>query len=110
MEGIRQGSARLSCSPDLMPENLRSLWLRVVADARCEIERLRSDRLDGRLDEDLDTLLAERWPQARQAAIESLAREEAGDCQIRYRAARRRLDRALPKEYPYARTDRDADR
>ncbi len=92
-----------------MPENLHSLWLRVVADARCEIERLRIERPDCRLDQDLDALLAERWPLARKAAIESLAREEAGDSQVRYLAVRRRLDRALPRDYPYARTDRDGD-
>lgn len=109
MEGVRQGSVPLSYPPELMPENLRSLWLRVVADARREIERLRRERPDCRLDQDLDRLLAQRWPLARQAAIESLAREEAGDCQVRYQAVRRRLEHALPRAYPYALTDRDAD-
>lgn len=86
-----------------MPEDLHSLWLRVVADSRREIERLRSENPDCGLDRDLDALLAERWPRARQAAIESLAREEAGACQSRYRAVRCRLGRTLPKNYPFAR-------
>ncbi len=109
MEGGRQGRIPRSSPAELMSENLRALWLRVVADAHREIERLRSERPNSPLDQDLDGLLAERWPLARKAAIESLAREEAGDCQIRYRAARRRLDRALPRDYPYARTDRDGE-
>ncbi len=86
-----------------MPEDLRSLWLRVVADSRREIEQLRSEHPDCRLDRDLDVMLAERWPLARQNAIEGLAREEAGDCESRYRAARHRLERALPEDYPFAR-------
>lgn len=95
-------------SPRLMAEDLRSLWRRAVADSRREIERLRDKRPDLRLDRDLDELLAERWPQARQAAIESLAREEAGGSEARYRSALRRLDRTLPKDYPFARCDADA--
>ncbi len=91
-----------------MPEDLRSLWLRAVADSRRQIEQLRDEHPDLRLDRDLDALLAERWPQARQATIESLAREEAGDCETRYRAARRRLESVLPKDYPFARCGRDA--
>ncbi|MXY67477.1 MAG: hypothetical protein F4Y47_02790 [Acidobacteriia bacterium] len=91
-----------------MPENLRSLWQRAVADSRREIERLRDKRPDLRLDRDLDDLLTERWPQARQAAIESLAREEAGGSEARYRSALRRLDRTLPKDYPFLRCDADA--
>lgn len=92
-----------------MPEDLRSLWLRAVAAARREIERLRHERPDCRLERDLDELLAERWPQAREAAIESLAREEAGGSEGRYRSARRRLDRTLPADYPFGRCEPDAD-
>lgn len=92
-----------------MSDDLRSIWQRAVADSRREIERLRNERPDLELDRDLDELLAERWPQARQAAIESLAREEAGGSEARYRSALRRLDRTLPKDYPFARCDADAD-
>lgn len=84
-----------------MPDSLRRLWLRVVADSRTELERLRRERPDLGLDQDLDALFAAHWPTARQAAIENLAREEAGGDEDLYRDACRRLDRELPREYPY---------
>ena len=85
-----------------VPSDLRQLWLRVVADSRRELERLREECPVSGLDRDLDKLFAAHWPQARQAAIKGLAREEAGDDERLYRAACRRLDRDLPREYPYA--------
>lgn len=84
-----------------MVEDLSALWQRVSAESRREIERLRSDRPDLELDEDLDPLLAERWPVARRAAIESLAKEAAGGCEARYRVTLRRLERTLPEDYPF---------
>jgi len=51
-----------------MPDDLHSLCVRVVVDFGHEIERLGSKRASCRLDGDLDALLAERWPLARQAA------------------------------------------
>lgn len=41
-----------------MPDNLRMLWLRVVADSRTELERLCQERPDLGLDRDLDALFA----------------------------------------------------
>lgn len=92
-----------------MAEDLRTLWLRVAADSRREIERLRSDRPDLELDEDLDQLLAERWPLARRTAIKRLATEAAGGCDTRYRVALRRLERTLPEDYPFQLGDSGAD-
>lgn len=92
-----------------MPDDLRSLWLRAVADSRRELERSRKDQPGIDPDLDLDSLFASHWPKAREAAIEGLAREEAGDDESLYRDVRRRLDRDLPREYPYARRDADSD-
>lgn len=105
MEGFGSRGGPPACSPrsKTHPGDLRSLWLRAVADSRREIEQLRNERPDLRLDQDFDALLAERWPQACQADIASLAREEAGDYETRYRAARRRLEHVLPEDYPFAR-------
>ncbi|MCY4189186.1 MAG: hypothetical protein OXD30_11950 [Bryobacterales bacterium] len=90
-----------------MPDDLRSLWQRAVADSQREIERLRNEHPELGLERDFDELLAECWPRARQAAIERLAREEASGSEARYRSALRRLDRALPEDVPFARHDPD---
>ena len=82
-------------------DDLRTLWLRVVADSRRELERLRQACPELGLEQDLEELFETHWPAARQAAIESLAREEARGNDRLYRAACRRLDRNLPREYPY---------
>ena len=89
--------------------DLRTLWLRVVADSRGELERLRQQSPELGLEQDVDELFEANWPAARQAAIEGLAREEArGDNRL-YRAAYRRLDRNLPREYPYTHVSEDSD-
>ena len=90
-----------------MPSDLRKLWLRVVADSRRELERLREEFPAAGLEQDLDELFVAHWPQARQAAIEGLAREAAGHDERRYRDACRHLDRELPREYPYTQADED---
>ena len=92
-----------------MRDDLRSLWLRAVAGSRRKIERLREDGRGPESDIDLDTLFAAQWPKAREAAIEGLAREEAGDDESLYRDVRRRLGRDLPREYPYALRDEDCE-
>lgn len=84
-----------------MADDLRALWLRVVAGARRDIERLRRERPDLDLEQDLDDLLRDQWSAARQATIEDLAREEAGGDETIYLEACLRLDRGLPREYPY---------
>ncbi|MCY4596667.1 MAG: hypothetical protein OXC19_17930 [Bryobacterales bacterium] len=81
--------------------DLRALWLRVVASSCEELEQLRQGRPEPGLEQDFDELFETHWPAARQAAIEGLAREEANGNQRLYRAAYRRLDRNLPREYPY---------
>ncbi len=91
-----------------MPDELRSLWLRAIADSRRELERLKEDQPGIDPESGLDSLFAAGWPKAREAAIEGLAREEAGDDERLYRDVRRRLDRDLPREYPYARHDEDS--
>ncbi len=85
----------------LMGADLSTLWLRVAGASRKEIERLRSDRPELEWDEYLDHLLAERWPLARRAAIESRAKEAAGDGDARYGAPLRRLNRNVPEDYPF---------
>ena len=90
-------------------EDLQTLWLRVVADSRGELERLRQQFPELGLDQDVDELFKIHWPAARQAAIEGLAREEARGDKRLYRAAFRRLDRNLPREYPYRDGSRDFD-
>lgn len=82
-------------------EDVHRLWMRVVSDSRQELERLRRERPDLNLEQDLDTLFAAHWPQARQAAIEALAREEAGDDERQYEELCHRLDLELPRDYPY---------
>ena len=82
-----------------MTESLRNLWMRVVADSRREIEASHEEPAD------LDALFATHWPEARRAAIQHLAKEEAGDDECLREAARRRLEVEIPHEYPYAHGD-----
>ena len=82
-----------------MPDSLRNLWLRVVAGSRREIERLHQEHAD------LGALFAAHWPEARRAAIQDIAKEEAGDDERLYEKVRRRLELDIPREYPYTHGD-----
>ena len=90
-------------------DDLRTLWLRVVASSRGELERLREEHPELRSEHDVDELCETHWPAARQAAIEGLAREEARGNERLYRAAYRRMDQNFPREYPFAHTGDDLD-
>ena len=92
-----------------MPDDLRALWQRAVANSRRELKRLGKDRCGLDPDADLESLFAARWPNAREAAIEGLAREEAGEDESLFRDVCRRLDRDLPREYPFSVRDEGSD-
>ena len=89
-------------------DDLRALWLRVVASSRGELKRLREEHPELGLGQKVDELSETHWPPARQAAIEDLARAEARGNERVYRAAYRRMDRNLPREYPYAHSGEDS--
>ena len=90
-----------------MSDDLCKLWMQVVAASRRELDRLRQEDPKLALDQDLEELFVEHWPQARQAAIEDLARQEAGSDERRFRDAFRRLDEGIPREYPFKHDDDD---
>ena len=86
---------------------MKSLWLRVVARARRDLDELGRNRPDLDLTQELEALLAAHWPKARQIAIEGLARQEAGDDERLYERICKRLDLELPQAYPYTHSSSD---
>ena len=86
--------------------DLRTLWLRVVASFRGELEGLREEHRELRLEHDVAELFETHRPAVRQAAIKGIARDEASGNERQYRDAYRQ-DQDLPRDYPFAHTGED---